>query len=261
VQYVVGLDAKTGGVRWKTERGEKSEMAYSTPLVIEVDGAKQVVSSGGGGVSGYDPATGAEIWRCRYEGHSVIPRPVFHDGLIYICSGYWTPSLYAIKSGGTGDITSTHIASIVRRGIPLTTSPLIHDAEMYLMSDLGVLTAVAMSTGKERWRERLQGNFSASPTLAAGHIYALNEDGVMTVLKPGPKPVRVATNQIEGRTLASPAFVGGAIFLRSDTHLYCIGDPGQPSARAAARDRSVSRIPTDIPVNSKVRRASAEFRR
>ena len=254
VQYVVGLDANTGRLRWKTPRHDKAEMAYSTPLVIEVDGAEQVVSSGGGGVSGYDPATGKEIWRCRYEGHSVIPRPVFADGLTYVCSGYWTPTLYAIQAGGASDITSTHISRTVRRGVPLTTSPLVNGDELYLMGDMGVLTAIDLGTGKELWRERLPGSYSASPTLAAGHVYAVNEEGTTTVLKPGPKPTRVATNQIEGRTLASPAFVGGAIFLRSDTHLYCIGKPGRPPLRTAARVRSAKRDPND---GSKVRRASA----
>jgi outer membrane protein assembly factor BamB len=253
VQYVIGLDAETGNLRWKTPRHKKAEMAYSTPLVIDVDGAPQVVSSGGGGVSGYDPATGQEIWRCRYEGHSVIPRPVFADGLIYVCSGYWTPSLYAIEAGGAGDITSTHIVKTFRRGVPLTTSPLINGDELYLMADMGVLTSIDLVSGKERWRERLKGNYSASPTLAGGLVYVTNEEGTTTVFEPGPALNAIATNQIAGRTLASPAFVGEAIYLRSDTHLYCIGNPGQP-LRVAARARKAAPVPGD---KSKVRRASA----
>ena len=107
---------------------------------------------------------------------------------------------------------------------------------------------------KERWRERLSGIYSASPTLAAGLLYLVNEEGMTTVLKPGREPTRVAANPIEGRTLASPAFVGGAIFLRSETHLYCIGKPGKAPLRTAVRVRPATVDPND---KSKVRRVTA----
>jgi outer membrane protein assembly factor BamB len=241
VQYVVGLNANTGETLWKTPR-EKAEMAYSTPLVIDLNGATQVVSSGGGGVSGYDPANGAEVWRCRFEGHSVIPRPVFAGGLLYICSGYWTPSLYAVRPDGSGDVTSTHMQSIARRGVPFTPSPLIDGSDMYLLTDMGVLTCLDLTTNEERWRKRTPGNYSASPTLVGGRIYITSEEGLTTVLEPGERPKVLAENQLEGRSLASPAFVDGAIFFRTDTHLYAIGGANRlATRREAMRDPDVRR--------------------
>jgi outer membrane protein assembly factor BamB len=223
VQYVVGLDARTGKTLWKTVR-EKSEMAYSTPLAIDVDGVLQVVSSSGGGVWAYNPRSGAEIWRSRYEGHSVIPRPVFANGLVYVCSGYWTPSVYAIRPDGTGDVTATHTQSLVRRGVPFTPSPLVVGNDIYLLTDMGVLTCVDLTTGKEHWRKRMTGNYSASPTIADGKIYVVSEEGATTVLTTGPKAEVLATNQLDGRSLASPAFLDGAIIYRSESHLYGIGN-------------------------------------
>lgn len=238
VQYVVGLDASSGKVAWKTSR-EKAEMAYSTPLVIDVDGVTQVVSSSGGGVSAFDPTSGMEIWRCRYEGHSVIPRPVYSDGTLYVCSGYWTPSLYSIRPDGSGDVTSTHMTAMLRRGVPLTPSPVADGNELYLVTDMGVLTCVDVASGKELWRERLAGNFSASPTLAEGRLYVVSEEGLTTVLAAGRKAKVLTTNQLEGRSLASPAFVDGAIFFRTDTHLYCIGSAAAEPSTVA--NRSVAR--------------------
>jgi outer membrane protein assembly factor BamB len=238
VQYLLGLDVRSGRTLWKTPR-KKAEMAYSTPLVIDVDGVTQVVSSGGGGVSAYDPVNGAEIWHCRYEGHSVIPRPVYAHGFVYICSGYWTPSLYAIRPDGVGDVTSTHMNALVRRGVPFTPSPLVDGNELYLVSDMGVLTCVDATTGKQLWRQRLEGNFSASPTLIGRQIYVVSEEGLTTVLNAGRKADVVSTSQLDGRALASPAFVDGAIFFRTDTHLYCIGQPRDPDVRAASATEEV----------------------
>lgn len=248
VQYLVGLDTRSGEVIWKTDR-EKAEMAYSTPLVIDVDGVTQVVSSGGGGVSAFEPASGAEIWRCRYEGHSVIPRPVFANGVVYICSGYWTPSLYAINPEGTGDVTSSHMKAVLRRGVPLTPSPLADGDKLYLLTDMGVFTCVDLATGKEVARRRLAGNYSASPTLADDRIYVTSEEGVTTVLSADKQLEELASNVLEGRSLASPAFVEGAIYLRTDTHLYGIGNAGRVSnpSRRIRRDPAVKAASAVVP--------------
>ena len=108
VAFVVALDKQTGQIRWKTPR--EGPMAYSTPLIIKVGGRDQVVSTGGDQVVSYEPLTGKEIWRSRYDGYSGVPRPVFGHGLVFICSGYNTPHLFAIRPDGTGDVTETHVA-------------------------------------------------------------------------------------------------------------------------------------------------------
>ena len=223
VQYTIALDKQTGETRWKSDH--PGQQAYCTPIVIKVGGADQLLTSGGGALIAYAPRDGRELWRCRHGGHSVVPRPVAQDGLIFFCTGYWTPSLMAVRANGKGDVTDSHVAFSVRRSVPHNPSPLLVDERLYLVSDLGVLTCFDAQTGKEIWRQRLSGNFSASPTWADGKIYLSNEAGATFVIAPGDKYELLTTNSLDGRTLASPAFVGHAIYLRSDTHLYCIEEP------------------------------------
>jgi outer membrane protein assembly factor BamB len=168
------------------------------------------------------PQSGAEIWRCRFEGQSVVPRPVYADGLLYFCTGYWTPALYALRTDGRGDVTHTHVMGRMHRAVPLTPSPLLVGDELYLISDQGVATCVDAHSGKQYWQRRLGGEFSASPVLAEGRIYLVAEDATTSVLAAGREFKRLATNRLEGQALASPAVADQAIFLRTDRHLYKI---------------------------------------
>src|SRR5204862_2808699 len=110
---------------------------FSTPLVIDVKGQKQLVSPGSDEVSALDPKTGKEIWTVNYTGYSVIPRPVYGHGMIFLSSGYDSPTLLAIRADGTGDVTKTHVAWKLRQGAPHTPSPLLAGDELYLVSDRG----------------------------------------------------------------------------------------------------------------------------
>jgi outer membrane protein assembly factor BamB len=181
-----------------------------------------LVSTGADHVAAYDPQTGEEIWWSTYDGYSLVPRPVYGHGLLFICSGFNRPVLYAIRPDGRGDVTSTHVAWSLVRAAPLTPSPLLVGAELYLVSDAGIATCLDAVTGRQHWQERLGGNFSASPLFADGRIYFLDERGTTTVIAPGTKFQLLARNALQGRTLASLATADGAIFLRSDTHLYRI---------------------------------------
>ncbi len=222
--YVVAVDKNTGEIRWKTPRRQPIAQAYSTPLVIRVADRDQVISIGGYRAAAYDPLTGMEIWRVGYpEGYSNVPRPVYGHGLVYIATGLQRPNLLAVRPNGTGDVTGTHIAWKLERSVPVTSSPVIVGDEIYIVSDLGIATSLDARTGKIHWQERLGGNYSASPVFADGRIYFLNETGLATIITPGKKFTPVMRNTIDGSTLASPAFSGGSIFLRSDTHLYRIG--------------------------------------
>lgn len=221
VQYVVGLDKATGKIRWKTTR--EGRMAYTTPLLVEVDGKIQLISSGGDAVVGYEPETGKEIWRCKYDGYSLVPRPVVGHGLVYVCTGYDDPGLIAVRLGGTGDVTETNLAwEIKKTYAPRNASPLLVGDELYIVSDNGIATCVDAKTGETIWQERLGGNFSASPLLVDGRIYLLDEDGKTTVIKPGKEFVELAKNEIDARTLASLSVAGKAFFLRTDANLYRI---------------------------------------
>ena len=218
-QFVVALDKRTGHVRWKKPR--KGYQAYTTPLLIRFNGRDQMISPGAWTAFAYDPATGEELWSVRYgKGYSNVPRAVFGHGLVYICTGFDQADLIAVRPDGSGDVTDTHIAWTARRGIPLTPSPILVNGEIYFVSDNGVATSLDAKTGKELWRQRLGGNFSASPVFAEGRIYLLSEECEATVIAPGQTYRALATNRLEGRCLASPALSGGAIFLRTDSHLY-----------------------------------------
>jgi outer membrane protein assembly factor BamB len=217
VQYVVGLDKNTGAIRWKTPR--EGRMAYTTPHLVTVDGQVQLISTGGNAVMGYEPETGKEIWRCKYDGYSLVPRPIVAHGFAYICTGYDTPSMFALKLGGKGDVTE-NIAWTVKKGAPLNPSPVVVGDLLYMVNDKGIASALNAVTGEEVWQERIGGNFSASPLVADGRIYLLDEEGKCTVVGLGKEFKELAVNQVEGRTLGSLSAAGKSIFLRTDTHLY-----------------------------------------
>jgi outer membrane protein assembly factor BamB len=224
--WVVALDKHTGKVRWKTERRKPFDQAYTTPLVITVAGRDQVVSVGAYRASAFDAETGREVWMVRYEdGFSNVPRPVFGHGLVYITTGFFQPAVLAVRPDGAGDVTLTHVAWSVSRSAPLTPSPLLVGDELYLINDLGVASCVDAKTGKLYWQQRVGGNHSASPILADGRIYFLSEEGVATVIAPGKTFQKLATNELDGATLASIGVSGGAFFIRSLTHLYKIALP------------------------------------
>jgi outer membrane protein assembly factor BamB len=221
-QFVAALEAATGAIRWKTPR--VGTHSYATPLVIEVNGQMQVVSPGGNQVVAYDPATGAEIWSCRYKGYSVVPRPVYGHGLVFVCTGYDSPTLLAIRPDGQGDVTDTHVVWQARQAVPLNPSPILIGDELYIISDLGVASCFDAGSGKVHWRKRLGGNHSASPLYADGHLYFLDEGGTTQVVEPGMKCKILAKNLLRDRTQASMAAAGRALYLRSDSHLYRIED-------------------------------------
>jgi outer membrane protein assembly factor BamB len=213
-QSVVALDKNTGKIVWRKAR--PSGMAYSTPLIIQTPKGPQLVSTGAHRTVSYQPVTGNELWSVSYgDGFSNVPRPVFANGLVFICTGFYQPELLAVRPDGT-------VAWKLTRGVPLTPSPIAVGERLYVVSDNGILTCLDIRSGKEMWRQRLPGNYSASPVFADGRIYYLSEEGETTVIAPGDQFRKLAANTLKGRFLASIAISGGAMFLRSDTHLYRI---------------------------------------
>ena len=223
--YVVALDGATGEQRWRTARRRPISQAYSTPLVIQVGDTDQLFSIGAFRATAYDPESGDELWEVSYgDGFSNVPAPAFGHGMVYVATGFQVPSLLAVRTDGRGDVTDTHTAWTLRRGAPLTPSPLLVGDELYIVSDLGIATCLDARTGETRWRERLGGNFSASPVFADGRIYFQSEEGVTTVVAPGPDYRELATNRLDGITLASMAVADGSLFIRTHDHLYRIAD-------------------------------------
>jgi outer membrane protein assembly factor BamB len=223
--FVIALDRHTGKTRWRTWRRQPWDQAYSTPLVIRAGGRDQLVSIGAYRAAAYDPSTGREIWRVTYaDGFSNVPSPVHGHGLVYIATGFQQPALLAVRPDGTGDVTRSHVAWTLPRAAPHTPSPILVGDELYLVSDAGIATCLDARTGAIHWQQRLGGTYSASPVAADGRIYFLAEEGAATVIAPGREFRRLALNRLDGTTLASMAIAGGAIFIRSDSHLYRISE-------------------------------------
>jgi outer membrane protein assembly factor BamB len=222
VQFITALDRATGMIVWKTPRETQPVKGFSfgTPLVIEVNGKRQVVSQGSELVAAYDPATGREIWRVVTGGYSVVPRPVFGHEMVFACTGYDQPQLLAIRPDGKGDVTETHVAWKLDKAVPHNPSPLLVGDDLYIVSDRGIATCLDAKSGDQRWQQRLGGNYSSSPVFADGYIFLQSEEGETFVLVPGPTYVEVARNNLKERTLASFALADGSLFIRTEQRLY-----------------------------------------
>jgi outer membrane protein assembly factor BamB len=222
--FVVALDAKSGDEKWRFTRTSDSnnKFAFSTPTVIEVNGQQQVISPGAGVVNALDPKTGREIWHVLYgDGYSVIPKPVFGHGLLFVATGYNTPNVMAIRpEGAAGDATAKHVVWTIKKAAPHTPSLLLVGNELYMVSDKGIATCVDALTGREIWQERIGGAFSASPLFADGKIYLQSEEGPALVLQPGTKFTKLADAGFKERTLASYAVGDSALFIRTEKNLY-----------------------------------------
>ena len=242
-QFLVALDKSNGDVVWKSRRQhlgdahskDKSEpasrqgfrlMSYSTPLVIQVNGVPQLVSTAADHVAAYHARTGKEIWWYGYDGFSEAARPVYAHGLVFVTGVEKVshPMFYAIRPNTRGRITTAQLAWKLSRGVPHVPSPLIVGDELYLFNDRGISICLDARTGRELWKERIGGNYSASPIYADGRIYISSEEGKTSVLAPGKEFKLLATSQLEGQILASPAVAGRALFLRTATHLYRIAE-------------------------------------
>ena len=224
--FIVALDKRTGKTRWRTFRPQPWSQAYSTPLTIHVADTDQIVSVGAFHAAAYDPQSGKEIWRVSYpDGFSNVPRPVYGNGLVFITTGFQQPAILAVRPDGKGDVTRTHVAWTLSRGAPLTPSPLLVGDELYAVTDAGIATSIEARTGTVHWQQRLGGSISASPVLADGRIYFLDEEGRTTVVSPGATFQRIATNSLDGPALASMAVASGSFFIRTAAHLYRISAP------------------------------------
>ncbi|MBH58155.1 MAG: hypothetical protein CMJ82_13340 [Planctomycetaceae bacterium] len=217
---ILSLDADDGSVRWKGSRG-KSRVGHVTPILVDDD--KQLISAGGDRVQGFDPNTGERIWSIYSQGEGVTPSPVVGDGLLYTSSGFEAPTLRAVRLGGKGEVTNSHIAWEQKNGVAALASLLYVKPYVYSISRDNILHCLDAATGDIVWRERLTGTYSASPIYADGRIYILSAEGETLVLRPGAKYDEIARNDISDTCNASMAISQGNFYIRSAKKLYCIG--------------------------------------
>lgn len=230
-QVVLALDQSTGEQVWRTDRPPvktphpNMKKSFSTALPIESGGRRQLVAVGPHWVASYDPETGREIWRLRHgDGYSIGSVPVFGNDLLFVGTGCSRPSIIAMRVDGTGERPSTGLAWSTQKSVPMISSPVLLGAEVFWNSDDGFLSCAEAATGAVRWKSRLGEGTLASPIVAAGRVYFFGREGKTVVVKPGPTFEPLAENKLEGTVIATPAVAGKSLFIRTDTHLYRIGN-------------------------------------
>jgi outer membrane protein assembly factor BamB len=226
--FVVALDKRSGKQRWKVARDEIT--SWSTPLVVEHDGKPQVIVSATKRVRAYDLVSGEVIWECGGLSRNVVASPVAADGFVYVANSYDRQAMLAIRlAGAKGDITDTDaVAWTLHRHTPYVPSPLLYgDMLFFLKHNQGFLTCLNAKTGKPLFGpRRLDGiqNVFASPVGAADRVYVVDRNGTAVVIKRGPAFELLARNRLDASFSASPAIVGGELYLRGERNLYCIAE-------------------------------------
>ena len=252
-QFVVALDKGTGKTVWRKERSIDFKdlgpdglpmtegdfrKAFSTPHVAVLNGKPQLISSGAKAHYGYVPETGEELWRVEERtSHSASSRPVAGLGLVFIPTGWSTGQLLAIRPGMNGEVLDVNQTSTnenrtqlqlvwkSKRSVPKKPSLLVIDDLLFAIDDNGVAGCFEAVTGKEIWRERVGGNYSASPVVADGRIYFFSEEGKATAVAANREFKKLGESQLDEGFMASPGIAGKAFYLRTKTHLYRIEEP------------------------------------
>lgn len=230
-QYVTALHAANGEIAWHTDRPAQRtdnpdfRKAFATPLLINVQGKDQVIIPGAQWCIAYNPRTGDEIWRVDHgSGFSNVPCPVFDGRHVFLCTGFSTAEIWAIRPDGHGDVTESHVDWKQKKQVPTMPSPVVFGERLYTINDKGIAQCFEASTGNQLWKKRIGGNFSASLLYADRRIYLCSHEGQTTVLAAGDEYQELAQNDLDGQLMASPVVVDHDLLLRSDSHLYRIGE-------------------------------------
>jgi outer membrane protein assembly factor BamB len=223
--FVAAFDTATGKELWRTPRDAR--VGWGTPVVITAGGRDELIVSSQRRVHAYDPATGKELWSAAGNTFEVIPTPVVGHGLVYCASGRAGPTM-AIRPGGSGDVTSTHVAWSVAKGSPFVPSPMLVGDVLYLVNDMqSIVTAYEAKSGALLFQGRLgterREGFSSSPVAVNGQVFFTNDDGETFVLKASRTFELSHVNQLGEPVLASPALVDGRWYFRTASSLVAIG--------------------------------------
>ncbi len=230
--YVLRINKANGKTVWRVERPTNAERespdSYTTPALLRMGKTVEIVITGGDVVTGHDAATGKELWRANglnpdnNPSYRIVASPVVFGDIIYAPTR--VKPLLALRAGGRGDITNSHVLWSNVNG-PDVPTPVTDGTYFYIVNDRGIVWCLDAKTGKEIYGpQRIKtGTYSSSPVLADGKIYVTNEEGVTTVIKAGPTFEVLAENPLGDYTLSSPAISDGQIFIRTATNLYAIG--------------------------------------
>jgi outer membrane protein assembly factor BamB len=229
-QYLAALNTENGQVVWRTDRTgvmdpkPEFQKAYCTPTLVYTERGPELISPAANWVYGYHPATGSELWKATYGdlGFSTVPKPVVGNGLAYVCTSFARSRLLAVRYGGQGDVTDSHIAWTADSQIPKKPSLMLVGNDLFVANDTGIVTCFDALSGEELWRDRIGGNYSASPIFANGLIYFFSEDGRATIVRAAREFEIVAVNELGSGFNASPAVVGDSLVVRSHSDLYRI---------------------------------------
>lgn len=215
----IALDKVSGKKVWRQER--EPAMGWSTPITVRVRDHDELLYNGSQHVISYDPQTGKELWRLAGSSREAIPTLVIGHGMIFSASGRNGPVL-AIRPGGLGNITDSHLVWKTSRGGAHVPSPLYHNPFLYMVNDAGILTCLEAENGVIRWQKRLRGRFTVSPLKINDYLLFTNESGVTYILKAGDAFTQIAVNDLQEPILATPAVVDNQLFFRTNEHLICI---------------------------------------
>jgi outer membrane protein assembly factor BamB len=223
--FIAAFDAKTGAPLWRKPR--KEVVGWGTPIAIRAGARDEIVISSMRGVYAYNPVDGEVLWKVDHGSAEVIPTPVVGHGLVFASFGRQGPTL-AIRPGGSGNVTSTHVAWQALKGAPYVPSTLLYGDELYMINDqTSVVTAYEAKSGTVLWQGRLGevavNGFSASPVGVDGKVFFTNEEGETFVLKAGKTFELLHVNKVNAPMLASPAMVDGTWYFRTPFHLVAVG--------------------------------------
>lgn len=219
--YLIGLDKQTGKVLWKVDRPIGT--SHATPLVVRHHGQTDILVSSKHRLTAFDAATHTERWQFG-EGEGpfngeIVNSPVYGDGLVFFQLWRQTP-IYAVRLRGEGEPPEPVWVS--RRTGPQEPSLLYYEGLLYAWMDIGVLTCLDARTGEEVYRQRIGGPSNSSPVAAAGRIYVSDNDGATYVIRAGRQFELLSTNRLGERITASPAVAGSDLYIRTDSHVYCL---------------------------------------
>lgn len=222
--HVFAVDKKTGDIIWKTKRKFR-RTAYSTPMIYaNANGQDEIICiSGATGVTGLDPQTGKELWASGEMPMRTVASPVMGDGVVIaLCgSGGSGKLMVAVEPGSKGNQTAK-VRYERKKQLPYVATPVVYNGLLFIWADAGIVTCMDIKTGKELWMKRVGGKFSGSPVCVDGNIYCIGEGGTVVVIAAKDQFEELGRTELNETSYATPAISNGKMYLRTETHLYCL---------------------------------------